>query len=436
MELKEFKTQFDQDEYIFREGDNGDCAYIIESGIVEVSVQKDDCKLVIATLGQGDLIGEMAIIDELPRTATARALEATRLIAIPHDYIHQKVECSDPAVRFFLQIVLERYRDIHARLMHVFEGVVTPGEAEYQELYATTTNVVKNLMTQYLELQDRILSAVNTAGDEDEARGHDDQTAWHAKEMLESERALTNALTNGEFQLQYQPIVDLKAQKIVGCEALVRWQHPQQGTILPAEFIAQAENIGLIVELGYWIVREACRFQRRLSQAGGEALFVAINLSGRQFDDSELISKLETIMREEQVSPELIKYEITETLLMATPQLANEFLHKIKATGAKLAIDDFGTGYSSFSYLHQFPFDTLKIDRTFISTMIPNRKSQQIVKSLVHLSHDLNMDVVAEGIETSFEEELLLELGAEYGQGFHYARPLDADAFIEHLETA
>ncbi len=432
MDLNQFQTQFAAGEFIFREGDSGDCAYIIETGIVEVSVQKDERKLVIATLTEGDLLGEMAIIDRLPRTGTAVALEQTRLIAIPHDYIHQKVDCSDPTVRFFLQIVLERYRDVHARLMHVFEGIAEPGDKEYQEIYATTTNVGRRLMTQYLDLQDRILSAVNTP-DDDDHRGHDDQTAWHAKQMLEAEQALTHALAADEFCLQYQPIVDLRSQRVVGCEALVRWQHPNKDLLLPAEFIAQAENTGLIVELGYWIATEACAFLRRLGDAVESPLFVSINLSGRQFEDPELIPRLEQIMVDAGVESSRVKYEITETLLMATPDLANEYLHKIKATGAQLAIDDFGTGYSSFSYLHQFPFDTLKIDRTFVSTMIPNRKSQQIVKSLVHLSHDLNMDVIAEGVESGFEESLLLELGAEQAQGFHYSRPLDGDALIAQL---
>ena len=433
MDLNQFQTQFAAGDFIFREGDSGDCAYIIETGVVEVSVQKDERKLVIATLTEGDLLGEMAIIDRLPRTATALALEETRLIAIPHDYIHQKVDCSDPTVRFFLQIVLERYRDVHARLMHVFEGITAPGDAEHPEAFVTTTNVVRRLMTQYLELQDRILSAVNTP-DEEERRGHDDRTAWHAKQMLEAEQALSRALTAEEFCLHYQPIVDLRTRRVAGCEALVRWQHPQRDLLLPAEFIAQAENTGLIVELGYWIATEACAFLRRLGDSCEAPPFVSINLSGRQFEDPALIPRLEHIMHEAGVEPGRVKYEITETLLMAAPDLANQNLHKIKATGARLAIDDFGTGYSSFSYLHQFPFDTLKIDRAFVSTMIPNRKSQQIVKSLVHLSHDLNMDVIAEGVESDFEQSLLLELGAEQAQGFHFSRPLDGDALIDFLQ--
>ena len=251
--------------------------------------------------------------------------------------------------------------------------------------------------------------------------------------MLESEQALTSALKNDEFRLYFQPIIDLKAETIVGCEALVRWQHPQQGLILPGEFIDRAEGIGLIVELGYWIAEQACRFQQRLGAVQEKPLFVSINLSGKQFDDPELITRLETIMSESGANPALIKYEITETLLLTNPELANQYLHQIKATGAQLAIDDFGTGYSSFSYLHQFPFDSLKIDRAFISTMIPNRKSQQIVRSLVHLSHDLNMNVTAEGIESRFEEELLLQFGAEYGQGFHYSNAVDADSFLALL---
>ena len=435
MDLTEFRTQFPAGDFLFQEGEVGDCAYIIETGLVEVSIQKNDRKLIIATLGEGDLLGEMAIIDNMPRTATAQAIEDTQVVAIPLAYVHQKVDYSDPTVKFFLQIVLERYRDVHSRLMQVFEGLSPSSDETYHELYASTTNVVKNLMAQYLDLQDRMLSAVNTSLDESEHH-HDDATAWQAKNLLEAEQALTNAMRNEEFRVDYQPIVNLKSRQIVGCEALVRWQHPQKGIIYPSDFIEQAENIGLIVDLGYWIMRTACRFQKRLSETIDRPLFVSINLSGKQFEDPDLIARLEEIMGFEKVSPELIKYEITESLLLNNPGLATEYLHKIKATGARLAIDDFGTGYSSFSYLHQFPFDTLKIDRAFISTMVPNRKSQQIVKSLVNLSHDLHMDVVAEGVETSFEEELLQRLGTEYAQGFFYASALEEDDFIELIEKS
>ena len=435
MDLTEFRTQFPAGDFLFREGEVGNCAYIIETGVVEISIQKNGRKLVIANLGEGDLLGEMAIIDNMPRTATAQAIEYTQVVAIPLAYVHQKVDYSDPTVKFFLRIVLERYRDVHSRLMQVFEGIAPTSDETFQELYSTTTNVVKNLMAQYLDFQDRMLSAVNTSPDDTEIH-HDDATAWRAKNLFESGQALTNAMRNQEFRVDYQPIINLQSKQTVGCEALVRWNHPEKGIVYPSEFIEQAENIGLIVELGYWIMRTACRFQRRLSESVDQPLYVSINLSGRQFDDPELITRLEEILAYTNVSPELIRYEITESLLLNNPELATEYLHKIKATGAQLAIDDFGTGYSSFSYLHQFPFDTLKIDRTFISTMVPNRKSQQIVKSLVHLSHDLNMDVVAEGIETGFEEELLVKLDAEYGQGFFYSNALEEDDFIKLMENA
>ena len=149
-----------------------------------------------------------------------------------------------------------------------------------------------------------------------------------------------------------------------------------------------------------------------------------------------MIGVLDNILKRPGVQPDLIKYEITESLLMANPEKAAEYLHRLKESGAKLAIDDFGTGYSSFSYLHRFPFDTLKIDRMFVSTMIQNPKSKKIVQSLVHLSHDIGMNVVAEGIETTYEHQALVDLGAEYSQGFFYSRPVDAETFLQLPENA
>ena len=434
MDLKEYKTLFAANEFLFREGEVGDCAYIIESGKVEVSVRNGDHKLVIAILGEGDLVGEMAIIDNLPRTASAMAVEDAQVIAIPLDYIRQKIEHSDPTVKFFLQIIMERYRDMHHRLMHVFEGIY-PDDDAYAEMYATTSNIMKNLMAQYIDMQDRILEAVNSSVAPEDHKNVDDKVAKSARQVMSVEHAMQDALKNDQFQLYFQPIIDMASGCMDGCEALVRWEHPVKGLIAPADFIPLAESTGLIVELGYWIAQQACEFQLQLSEQFSRPMFVSINLSGKQFDDEGMISGLNNILQQTGVQTDLIKYEITESLLMANPEKAAEYLHRLKESGAKLAIDDFGTGYSSFSYLHRFPFDTLKIDRMFVSTMIQNPKSTKIVPSLVHLSHDIGMNVVAEGIETTHEHQALLDLGAEYAQGYLYSRPVDAASFLQLPEN-
>ena len=201
----------------------------------------------------------------------------------------------------------------------------------------------------------------------------------------------------------------------------------------PSRFIAKAEDTGLIINLGYWIAEQACSFQKRLSDEFKQPLFVSINLSGKQFDDLLLIPTLADIMDRAGATREQIKFEITETLLVANPELANRSLNELKETGAKLAIDDFGTGYSSFSYLHRFPFDTLKVDRAFVSAMLRNEKSNEIIKTLVNLSHDLGMDVVAEGIETEREADMLEQYNAEYGQGYYFSRAVTEEELIKLL---
>ncbi len=427
----EFKLSFKAGESLFEEGDEGDCAFIIEKGEIEVFFTKNNQKLMICTLKEGDLLGEMALLDELPRTASAIAMENTEVIIIPREYITQKIEYSDPTVRFFLKVILERYRDLRTRMNHVFEGL-TPDQSYNQEMYASTSSVVKNLMFQYLDMQERILSAVSTSDAKDDPnKSYEDVTI--TRKVINANHSLEKALEKKEFRLLYQPIIDLSNGEISGCEALVRWQHPTKGLIGPLEFIPQAESSGLITPLGYWIAEEACGFQKRISQTNKPDFFTNINLSGKQFEDKNLIEKLDQIVQNFAGLPELIKFEITESLLMANPEMANDALNRLKETGVKLAIDDFGTGYSSLSYLHRFPFDTLKIDRSFVNTMMQNKKSNEIVKSLIDLSHNLGMNVVAEGIETKYEETMIKNYRSEYGQGFLYAKPLTEDEIIQSL---
>jgi EAL domain-containing protein (putative c-di-GMP-specific phosphodiesterase class I)/CRP-like cAMP-binding protein len=400
MDSIEFQTTFDTDEYLFREGDPGDCAYIIDNGMVEISFDKDGRKLVMATLTKGDILGEIAIIDRLPRTASARAIVPTVVTAIPLDYVSQKIEQSDPTVRMFLRLAMARYRDLNARLGKVFEGLsLGQGDAS-SDAFDSSTMEMKNVMSQLMDMQKRIDSAVTKPMDSDSSSLFGEKTLEITKLLVTEEKLLKAAMAKKEFRLHYQPIVDLASNRIVGCEALVRWTHPSGELLLPSHFLTQVENSDLIIELGYWIAEEACDFQSRLFTDFQHDLFVAINLSGKQFDDQFLVPSLADIMDKTGARRDRIKFEITESLLIDNPELATQSLHQLKETGAKLAIDDFGTGYSSFSYLYRFPFDTLKIDRVFVGAMSRSEKSNQIVKSLVNLSHDLGMDVVAEGIES------------------------------------
>jgi EAL domain-containing protein (putative c-di-GMP-specific phosphodiesterase class I)/CRP-like cAMP-binding protein len=432
MDLRDFATHFDENEYLFEEGDEGDCAYIIESGSVELSIDKGDRILVIATMGEGDVLGEMAVIDKKPRTATAQALKDTRAIAIPIDYIDQKIEAADPTVRLFLRLIMDRYRDIHARLALVLEGMSSSHDEENDKA-ASTTGELKSVMAQYMELQKRITSAINLQAYQGEKTRLGDEAIRSTKKLVTEEKSLKSALANDEFCLHYQPIIELETGETVGGEALVRWNHPSGKLVMPSSFITQAENIGLIIDLGYWIAEHACRFQTKVNSQFGKAFFININLSGKQFEDDQLIELLDDIMGKTGVDREQVKFEITESLLLENPELAGEALNKLKETRAKLAIDDFGTGYSSFSYLHQYPFDTLKIDRSFVGAMLRNSKSNEITKSLVNLSHDLGMDVVAEGIGNKSEADLLRDYNAEYGQGFYFSKALPEDEFIKLL---
>ncbi len=434
MALKDFSTYFETGEFLFKEGDKGDFAYIIESGSVEVSHQSGNRKLVLSKLGEGDLLGEMAVVDKLPRPASAKALEPTRTIAIPVDYITEKIQDADPTVRMILRLIMYRYRDADARLRQVFDGILPIDEnMQHSEQPASATGELKSVMAQFLDMQQRISTAVNMPAYQGDGPGGE-QTLLNTKILVTQDKSIKSALKDEEFHLCFQPIVELTSEKIVGCEALVRWTDSAGKMIMPTQFIPRAEMTGLIVELGYWIARKACEFQFRLACENKNPLFVSINLSGKQFEDKNLIDSLANIMDETGVVHEQIKFEITESLLMDNPEVAGDALKRLKETGAKLAIDDFGTGYSSFNYLHQFPFDTLKIDRSFVSAMSGNVKSNEIVKSLVHLSHDLGMNVVAEGIESNFEVDMLLQHHTDYGQGFYFSKGVTEEEFVKLLK--
>jgi diguanylate cyclase (GGDEF)-like protein len=239
------------------------------------------------------------------------------------------------------------------------------------------------------------------------------------------ENELRQGIDAQEFVLYYQPIVCLTTEKIVGFEALVRWQHPTKGFVPPLKFIPLAEETGLIIPLGEWICRSACQQTHQWQQQfPAQPLMVSINLSSRQFEQPDLIDQLAQIIEESDIQNATLKLEITESMVMGDVEAAIDLMLRLKSLGCQLGMDDFGTGYSSLSQLRRFPVDTLKVDRSFVQKMGESYEDHEIVRMIISLGHTLGMDVVAEGVETKAEAEVLRSLGCEFGQGFFWAKPL------------
>jgi diguanylate cyclase (GGDEF)-like protein/PAS domain S-box-containing protein len=258
-----------------------------------------------------------------------------------------------------------------------------------------------------------------------------------AIERLDMETDLRRAIERGELLLHYQPEVDLASGTLVGLEALVRWQHPTRGLISPADFIPLAEETGLIVPMGRWILEEACRQARVWSLASERRdrppVTISVNLSARQFQQPDLLQQVAEVLETTGLESSLLKLEITESTVMQSAESMITLLHDLKALGVKLAIDDFGTGYSSLSYLSRFPVDTLKVDRSFVSTMETDRSTVAIVSAVTALAHALQMDVTVEGIETAQQLASALALHCDHAQGFYFARPLAPEAITPLL---
>jgi diguanylate cyclase (GGDEF)-like protein/PAS domain S-box-containing protein len=247
---------------------------------------------------------------------------------------------------------------------------------------------------------------------------------------LQMEADLEQAIRSGELVLHYQPEIDLATRRIVGFEALVRWRHPERGLISPGEFIPMAEETGLILPLGDWGLTEACRqvaAWRAISAGRPHALRVSVNLSARQFGRPGLASHVEEVLAKTAVSPDDLRLEVTESSLMSNADAALETMQDLQALGIGLHMDDFGTGYSSLNHLHRYPFDTLKIDRSFIQGIADESDSIEIVGTILDLARSLEMEVVAEGIETGEQVERLQSLGCRLGQGYYFAKPLEPD---------
>jgi len=256
-----------------------------------------------------------------------------------------------------------------------------------------------------------------------------------ALERLRIDNALRTALERGELLLHYQPQLDLSSGRVVGMEALLRWRHPDMGMVLPDRFIAVAEETGLIVPIGDWVLRTACRRVRALHDAGFEQMRVAVNLSARQFGHSELLASIEAALAEAGIAPRFLEIELTESLIMKDVDQAIHILNDLKRLGVTLSIDDFGTGYSSLAYLKRFPLDILKIDRSFVADVSADPDDAAIVASIISLAHNLRLKVIAEGVETGEQLAYLRRQGCDQMQGYYFSRPVEFDAVLALMRS-
>jgi diguanylate cyclase (GGDEF)-like protein/PAS domain S-box-containing protein len=267
----------------------------------------------------------------------------------------------------------------------------------------------------------------------------DNSMRERAVEVLELETNLRRAVEREELRLHYQPIVDLATGAVEGFEALVRWEHPKRGLLAAGAFLDVAEDTGLIIAIGRWVVREACRQIAAwdvAAAATGHLPSVSVNVSGRQFTQAGLVDDVRAALDQSGLAPSRLRLEITESAIMENTEAARTTLAQLRALGIALHMDDFGTGYSSMRYLRDFQIDALKIDQSFVGHMGPNGENTEIVRTIIDLGHGLGLTVIAEGIEKAQQAEQLRAFGCEHGQGFFYSRPLDAAAVEAFLASA
>lgn len=339
-------------------------------------------------------------------------------------------------------IMMDRIEDIQIAInlaQKIQNSLTWPFHWNQQEIFLNASIGIVFSTPDYQEpeqlLRDADIAMYRAKGSHKSYQVFDAFMRQNTQKRFQIETDLRLAIENQEFVLYYQPIISIKTGYISGFEALIRWQHPQQGFISPAAFIPIAEETGLIVPIGLWVLQEACtQFQSWRKQGWiNSDVKMSVNLSVKQFNQSTLIDQIDRILLKTTFDSRNLKLEITESAIMDNPELATNALEKLKQRSIQLSIDDFGTGYSSLSYLHRFPIDTLKIDRSFISRMGEQGENAEIVEAIITLAHHLNITVTAEGVETASQLAQLSKMGCEEVQGYFISKPLDGEAMGELL---
>jgi EAL domain-containing protein (putative c-di-GMP-specific phosphodiesterase class I) len=383
---------FDEHKTVFKNGDSGDAAYVIESGCVEVLVGPEHALQRVAVLAQGAMFGEVALLDRQPRTATVRTLVPTTLVRIDRAHVEELLLRADPVIQYLMRLLLERFRSTSSNSA----GQSAPVPAPQVETPIG-----------HLPTVDLHASAVRTL-----SLAHD----------------LSDAIDGHQLELFYQPILLMADASLVGFEALIRWRHPQLGLVSPDEFIPLAEKTGLIHRIGQWVLKRASTDWRALRplciETEHQRPFMSVNLSAPELCGPGIVQSIQACAHDQEMQLGELRVELTETIVISNLDTITAALHQLRAMGVGIALDDFGTGYAGLNYLQTLPFSCIKIDKTFVQQMHTSERSFQIIKSALELSRQLKMTTVAEGIEDAATGKLLADMGCTYAQGFHYGRPM------------
>ena len=374
---------------LFREGDAPTTAFLIESGSLRITAARDGAPMLLSDLHAGALVGEMAVLDDSPRSATATALGACVLTPIDRTQFAERLEAADPVVRALLLSQLARYRTALA----TFTG------------------------------NDPVPASEDASSE-----------SAYALDKIRLESQLRNAMENRELEIRLQPIQDIASGKLADYEALTRWTHPERGAVSPVDFIALAEETSLIVPVGEYVLSEVCAALRRLADEAPQIKpFIAFNVSGRQVEDADFVARVLAQLRAHEVDPAQLKIEITESLVLDYSQIGT-LIERAHQAGMKVSLDDFGTGYSNLGHLHKLAFDTIKIDQGFIR-QLDDPRCLAIVRAVVGMASALHCDIVAEGVETQKQFEQLRELGAHYAQGWLVGKPQSVDEALAAIKA-
>nr|ADI18894.1 FOG: eal domain-protein [uncultured delta proteobacterium HF0010_08B07] len=438
MMIRSFKAG----EWVFHEGDIGDCAYLVETGEVQIVLERGSELIPLVCYGEGSLFGEMSIIGDQPRSASAFAQSDCKLRKISREQINRRLEQADPILKVCMSVLIGHLKKSLAKYDE--KENAKPELSLDEKLRLAADRAVKPSM----QVQDDMSSTkeqpkMTIPSAKSEVVKADPLSQEMFKQALYTinlENDLDKALKDEELVLFYQPIIEANTGRLAGFEALMRWIHPDRGMISPGDFIPVAERSGQMVAMTHWAVEQACQdlcYLRDLFLASvalsanvSEKMFMSVNFSSRDFLDSELMDKVQQLLKNYDLPKNSLKIEVTESVLVSSPREVTNALNNCREHGASVAIDDFGTGYSSLSYLQTLPADTLKIDQAFIRPMHNDERHMALVESIIHLAQRLDMVTVAEGVETELDAQSLASLQCDYLQGYYFARPMPAQDII------